>query len=248
MQQEEKSIVELLKLNYNLFYENRRFIPTNPIFDGGKLKLEKYSGDLLVYKPIKNDVNFYEDWDIFEKKFLALITQSSKPIMSQQKTFNLSKNDIGLFIPVLTIEYHGEPNDSFQSIINKTSQSNESDFRWIGEFFAKKVLVGGALIIKSASQYSYVSLKQLKSLIIKSINKFRYGNKNSLQKTVTDSEQLSISIEDFNGNLLKNTEMLETHMGVCSASIYQLKKEELLFGISKEDFSMVLKNGSFLGM
>ncbi|CAG8633245.1 7867_t:CDS:2, partial [Dentiscutata erythropus] len=208
MQEEEKSIVELLNLNYGLFYRNRRFIPSNPIFDGGKLKLEKYSDDLLVYKPIKNGVNSHEGWDIFEKTFSTLITQSSKPIESQEKTFNLSKNDIGLLIPILIIEYRGEANESFQSIINKPSQSNVPDFRWIGEFFAKKVLVGGALVIKDAFQYSYNSLGKLKSLIIKSINKFRYGNKNSFKKTVTDSEQLSIFIEDLDGNLLKNTETM----------------------------------------
>ncbi|CAG8803028.1 11440_t:CDS:2, partial [Gigaspora rosea] len=131
---------------YGLFYTNRCFTPSNPIFDDGELKLEKYSDDLL-------------------------------------------------------------------------SQSNEPDFLWIGEFFAKKVLVGGALVLKDVFRYSHNSLEQLKSLIIKSVNKFRYANKN-LSKEIIDSKQLYIHIEDFDGNLLKNIEMLDTYI----QQLYEFKK------------------------
>ncbi|RIB21575.1 hypothetical protein C2G38_2176247 [Gigaspora rosea] len=207
MREEEKSIVKLLNLDYGLFYTNRRFTLSNPIFDDGELKLEKYTDDLLVYKPKKKDENSLESWCIFEQTFSTLNIQSSKP---QRKTFNLSENDIGLLIPILIIEYCGKPNVTFQSIINMESQSNEPDFLWIGEFFAKKVLVGGALVIKDVLRYSHNSLEQTKSLIIKSVNKFRYANKN-LSKEIIDSKQLYIHIEDFDGNLLKNIEMLQLY-------------------------------------
>ncbi|KAF0344511.1 chitin synthase regulatory factor chr2 [Gigaspora margarita] len=220
MREEEKSIVKLLNLDCGLFYTNRSFTLSNPIFDDGELKLEKYSDDLLAYKPNKNNESSLEAWGIFEQTFSTLNIQSSKP---QRKTFNLSENDIGLLIPILIIEYCGKPNVTFQSIINMASQSNEPDFLWIGEFFAKKVLVGGTLVIKDAFRYSYNSLEQLKLLIIKSVNKFRYANKN-LSKEIIVSKRLLIHIEDFDGNLLKNTEMLDTYI----QQLYEFNKATVI--------------------
>ncbi|CAG8642656.1 21367_t:CDS:2 [Dentiscutata erythropus] len=198
MDAEEESFVKLLKLNHCFYYKNRNFVPSDRIVDGGKLTLEKYTGDLLVYQRIPNDVvSSKTTWELFEKAFSALIDKSQN---TRETNSNFSENDVKLLIPILEITY-----------VTTSVQSTS-----VGEFLFEKVLVGGALVIKNISEYSDDSLNQLKARIAWTINEFRWGHKNLFREAGelhwdhknSSKEEKIVSIEDLSGNQLNDMKSL----------------------------------------
>ncbi|CAG8451345.1 7133_t:CDS:2 [Acaulospora morrowiae] len=158
MDENDKELVRHFSLNHCFRYENRDFVPSEEIFDGGDLKLEKYTEQPLVYEPIteSSQDTQYLPWDTFAKKFA---------VKNYDDFTVLGGTDIKLLIPVLKITYVGNPVESIKSSTN--------DF----EFFLEKVLVGGSLIIRNFTKYSSDSLiiDQLKSYIKRGINEARFG-------------------------------------------------------------------------
>ncbi|CAG8664602.1 3745_t:CDS:2, partial [Cetraspora pellucida] len=186
----EKSFVKSLNLNYGFRYENRKFVPSRSIIDDGKLTLEKYTGELLIYQKTQPDIETYKTmWELFEITFSTLIETQN----IQDKKSKISESDVLLLIPILEATYIGKPVTSFQPSLN-------------GEFLLEKVLVGGALVIKNVSEFSDNSLNQLKARISWAINEFRWGHKNLFKESKIDLRLPSI--EDLIGNRLNDMETL----------------------------------------
>ncbi|CAG8472020.1 7659_t:CDS:10 [Cetraspora pellucida] len=180
----EEITIRKLKLNYGFRYENRKFVPSRSIIDDGKLTLEKYTGELLIYQRAQNDVETSKTtWELFEETFSALI----EPQNIHDEKSKFSEDDVLLLIPILKYTYISKPITFVQSISN-------------GEFLFEKVLVGGALVIKNVSKYSHDSLNQLKARIAWAIPEFREGHKNLFKESRVDLRLPSI--EDLDGNPL----------------------------------------------
>ncbi|KAF0559889.1 hsp70 family protein [Gigaspora margarita] len=156
METAEMSFIELLKLNYALYYDNESFIPSHPIVDDGQLDIKEYTRDILIYRQIQEGANASEamsPWKIFANSFSALTGKS-------QNLTQKSNYDIKILIPVLDVTYIGRP-ISFQLEIKN-------------EFLAEKVLVGGSLVIKNVSEHSNNSLEKLKARIMWAVNECEY--------------------------------------------------------------------------
>ncbi|CAG8595701.1 11006_t:CDS:2 [Racocetra fulgida] len=175
----EESFVKSLKLNYGFRYENRKFVSSRSILDGGELTLEKYTGEPLIYQRTQDDTKTSKTaWELFEEKFSTFI-ETQKILDKKSK---ISDHDVLLLIPILEVTYLGKPDTFFQSFLK-------------GEFLFEKVLVGGVLVIKNVSVHPDDSLNQLKARITWAINEFRWGHENLFKDSKIDSGLLSI--EDF---------------------------------------------------
>ncbi|CAG8832490.1 19649_t:CDS:2 [Gigaspora margarita] len=100
METAEKSFIELLKLNYGLYYDSGNFIPSRPIVDDGQLDIKEYTRDILIYRQIQEVSNASEanPWEIFANAFSALTGKS-------QRLTQKSNYDIKILIPVLDVTY-----------------------------------------------------------------------------------------------------------------------------------------------
>lgn len=192
MQNPERLLIESLKLNYVLHYQDRNFIPSDSTCDCGEIKLEQYTDDLLIYQPTNADT-VETSWDSFAKIFRDFIKNSSE----HEQNAIPSINDIKLLIPSLKITCNREQN------INTIYETSCG-------FLVEEVLVGGALIIKNGSDYSEDILYLLEARIIRIIDEVRWNYKNLFTETIIDSS--FPIIEDLEGNNLNNTEKLRTYV------------------------------------
>lgn len=194
MNESEKSLVQYLKLNYGLRYINGNFIVSRPMVDGGQLKLEKYTDQILIYEPIKDNASD-SAWDLFVNEF-AIRNDS---LEFKDQTPLLAKTDIKLIIPVLRITYLGEP---------LPFKSNEHSVKeYYQEFLAREVLVGGSLIIKNDLKYSNNPLEfdMLKAQIFWTIKEACWKSKNPFKSEIMHSK---LNIEDSNGNPIRDMKSL----------------------------------------
>jgi hypothetical protein len=209
MNEPEKALVQYLKLNYGLCYENGNFITSRPIVNGGQLKLERYTDQILIYEPIE-DNSSNSAWKSFVNKF-SIRNDSLEFEKIKDQTSLLAKTDIKLIIPVLRITYFGEPFTDIESSIDKQpiKSSGLSIRENYQEFLPREVLVGGFLIIKNGLKYSKNPLEfdQLKARIVWTVNEACWKSKNLFKSEIMHSKLLK-DIEDSNGNPIHDMESL----------------------------------------
>ncbi|CAB5381591.1 unnamed protein product [Rhizophagus irregularis] len=196
MNESKKELAQYLKLNYGLHYKNKNFVPSQTVVDG-KLELEKYTDQILIYEPIQ-DNSSNNTWDLFANTYDIKNDDDSLEFEKiQDKLPLLAKKDVKLLIPVLRITYFGNVKSS---IVRENYQ----------EFLAREVLVGGFLIIRDALLDNSLEFDWLKAHISWAINEARWECKNLLKSAIMHSKVENI--EDSNGNPINDIKTLTDYL------------------------------------
>ncbi|GBB83279.1 hypothetical protein RclHR1_10000002 [Rhizophagus clarus] len=193
MNESKKALAQYLKLNCRLRYKNGHFIPLEQIADG-ELELEKYTEQIFIYEPIKSK----SAWDLFAEKFAIRNDDNSLEFETVKDKIPLG---VKILIPVLRVNYFGEPFTTDESSIDKENYQG---------FLSREVLVGGFLIIRNVLTDNSLEFDRLKAHISWAINEARWKCKNLLKSAIMHSTLKDI--EDSDGNPIPDMETLAKYL------------------------------------